>query len=184
MKTLIRVSAAAGLLALSGWALTPLLAQDGPPARAGVQRRGPGGPGGPGFGPGPRGPMGLLGDLGRGLRELNLTDAQREQMRGVAEAHAAEFKDIGDRLRTAHQGLQALITADTVDEAAIRSKSADIAAVQADAAVLRARVHQEVFSLLTAEQQAKARELRAQAETRMKERAERLQERRQRRPGL
>ena len=66
------------------------------------------------------------------------------------------------------------------DEAAIRAKSAEVAAVQADAAVLRARVHQEVLSLLTAEQQAKVKELRAQAETRMKERAERIQERRQR----
>lgn len=179
MKTLIRVSAAAGLLALSGLAITPLLAQDGPPPRPGMRQRGPGGPG---VGPGPRGfggPMGLLGDLGRGLRALELTDAQREQMRGVAESHAAEFRDIGNRLREAHQALEALMTADTVDEAAIRARSGDVAAVQADAVVLRARVRQEVFSLLTAEQQAKAKEMRAQAETRRQERAQRFQERRQ-----
>ncbi|MCC7242108.1 MAG: Spy/CpxP family protein refolding chaperone [Acidobacteria bacterium] len=177
MNIFTRISAAAGLLALSGLAISPLLAQDGPPPRPGMRRMGPGGPGGPGMGPGP---MGLLGNLGRGMRELNLTEPQREQMRGIAQAHQAELKEVGDRLRAAHQGMEALVTADTVDEAAIRAKSAEVAAVQADAAVLRARVHQEVLSLLTAEQQAKVKELRAQAETRMKERAERIQERRQR----
>jgi len=70
-----------------------------------------------------------------------------------------------------------------VDESAIRAMSAEVAAVQADAAVLRAKVHQEVFSLLTAEQQARAKELRAQAQTRMKERASRMRERGGRAPG-
>jgi protein CpxP len=124
----------------------------------------------------------MLGELGRGLRQLELTDAQREQLRGVMQSHQAEFREIGDRLRTAHEALRAAVTADAVDEPAIRARSADVAAIQADAAVLRARVHQEVFSLLTAEQQAKARELKAQAEARMKERASRLRERRGRAP--
>ncbi|MEZ5286368.1 MAG: Spy/CpxP family protein refolding chaperone [Vicinamibacterales bacterium] len=178
MNTVTRITAAAGLLALSGLAMTPLLAQDAPPPPPpGMQRRGPG-PGGPGFG----GPMGLLGELGRGLRQLGITDAQREQMRGVAQAHEAEFKEIGDRMRTARQGMDDLITADTIDENAIRAKSAEVAAVEADAAVLRARVHQELFSLLTAEQQTKARELRAEAKSRMQERAANARERRARRP--
>jgi protein CpxP len=115
------------------------------------------------------------------LRALDITDAQRQQIRGIVDAREAELKDIGDRMRAAHEGMNALVTADTVDEAAIRARSADVAAVQADAAVLRARVRQEVFSILTAEQQAKAKELRAQAEARAKERAERFRERRQRR---
>ncbi|MDH4066895.1 MAG: Spy/CpxP family protein refolding chaperone [Acidobacteriota bacterium] len=178
MNTMIRVSAAAGLLALSGLAITPLLAQDGPPPGPGMRRMGPGGPG---FGPGPRGGMGLLGDLGRGLRELNLTDGQREQLRGVLQSHEAEFRQLGDRLREARQGMESLVTADGMDEPAIRAKAADLATAEADAAVLRARLHQEAFSLLTSEQQAKAKELRAQAEARMKERAQRFEQRRQRR---
>jgi periplasmic protein CpxP/Spy len=174
---------AAGVLAVSGLALTPLLAQDAPPQSGSTTRRmGPGGPSGFGFGRGPGGPFGMLGELGRGLRQLELTDAQREQLRGVMQSHQAEFREIGDRLRTAYQALDATVTADAVDESAIRARSADVAAIQADAAVLRAKVHQEIFSLLTAEQQAKAKELKAQAETRMKERASRLRERRGRVP--
>lgn len=77
-----------------------------------------------------------------------------------------------------------LNSADVIDEAAIRARSADVAAVQADAAVLAARLHQEVFSLLTTEQQARARELRAERQKRQQERAAQARERRQsRRPG-
>jgi periplasmic protein CpxP/Spy len=175
MKTLLRVTVVASVLAVSGVALTTMYAQDGPPpAGPARQRMGPGGPGGPGFGPGPGGP---LGDLGFQLRGLELTDAQREQVRGVMQSHDAAFKEIGERMRTARQALDGVVTADTVDEAGIRAKAAEVAAVDADAAVLRARVHQEVFSLLTAEQQAKARELRAQMQERMKQRGDRMRER-------
>ena len=44
------------------------------------------------------------------------------------------------------------VTADTIDEALIRQKSAEVAAVDADMAVARARAHAEVFQILTAEQ--------------------------------
>jgi Spy/CpxP family protein refolding chaperone len=64
-----------------------------------------------------------------------------------------------------------------VDESAIRARAADVAAVDADAAVLRARVHQEVFNLLTAEQQTKAKALQAEARRKMKDRADRVRER-------
>ena len=47
--------------------------------------------------------MGLLGEFGPALRALELTDAQREQIRGIAKTHEAEFREIGDRLRTAHE---------------------------------------------------------------------------------
>jgi Spy/CpxP family protein refolding chaperone len=178
MNTLLRFLSVAGLVALAGVAVAPILAQDGPPPQA--RRMGPGGPG---FGPGPGGPMGLLGELGRGLRELDLSDVQREQIRGIVESHQAAFRDIGDRMRAAHEGMETLIGADAVDEAAIRAKSAELAAVQADAAVLRARVHHDVFGVLTAEQQARAKELRAQRQARMKERGQAPRERRPRAPG-
>lgn len=172
MKTLLRLTLVAGVFAVVGLALTPLFAQDGPPQGGPQMRRM--GPGGPGFGPGPGGPFG---EIGLPLRELELTDAQREQVRTVMQSHGAAFKEIGDRMRTAREALDTAVTADTLDEAAVRAKAADVATVEADAAVLRAKVHQEVFSLLTAEQQAKARELKAQRQQRMKQRGDRIRER-------
>jgi protein CpxP len=121
------------------------------------------GPGGPGRGGpmGPGGPMMLL-------RGLDLTDAQKDQVKGIMQSHADERKALGDRARTAHQALQAAITADSVDEALIRQRSADVAAVDADMAVAEARVHAEVWQILTPEQKAKAKEFQAKAQERMK----------------
>ena len=183
MTTMLRTTAIVSILAVSGLALATTFAQDGPPpGEPGMHRRGPG-PGGPdGFGGpgGPGGSMSLLGEFGPALRALELTDAQREQIRGIAKTHEAEFREIGERLRTAHESVNALVTADTVDEAAIRARSGELGAVEADAAVMRARVHQEVFSVLTAEQQAKAKQLRAQMQERSKQR---MEYRKERRPG-
>lgn len=179
MNTSFRMLTVAGALLVGGLAVTPLMAQDAPAADGQRVRRMA--PRGPGFGPGP-GPGGLMGP---NLRALDLSDAQRQQVRDIMSTHSAETRTVGQRMREAYRGLNALVTADTLDEAAIRAKSADIAAAQADMAILRARINQDVFSILTAEQQAKSRELRDRAQERQKERASQPRERRQpRRPGL
>ena len=99
------------------------------------------------MGPGPGG-FGMLGPIQR----LNLTDAQRVQVKGILDSHAEEFKALGERGRTAHDALQAAVNADPVDDAAIRQKSAEVAAVDADMAVTGAHVRAEVLQILTAEQ--------------------------------
>src|SRR5262245_53092588 len=70
---------------------------------------GPGGPGGPGGGP------------GLPLRELELTDAQREQVKAIFDSHKDEFQAIGDRLKAAHESEAAAVDAQPLDEAAIRA---------------------------------------------------------------
>ena len=127
--------------------------------------RGPGGPGGRMGGPG--GPMGMLPML---ARELNITDAQKAQIKAIADSHRDEWKALGDRARTAHEGLQQAVTADAVDEGLIRQRSAEVAAVEADMAVARARTHAEVFQLLTPEQKTQAKTLQSTREERMKQR--------------
>ena len=96
--------------------------------------------------------------IGPILRDL--TEAQREQVKGIIDNHRDEFKQVGDKLRAAHEAMGALIDADTLDENAIRAKSVDVAAAEADAAILNARVRTEVFAILTPEQLAKAKEMR------------------------
>jgi periplasmic protein CpxP/Spy len=123
--------------------------------------RGPGRRGGPG------GPMGMLPML---ARELNLTDAQQAQIKTIADSRRAEWKTLADRARTAHDALQQAVTADTVDEGLIRQRSAEVAAVEADMAVARARTHAEVFQLLTAEQKTQAKALQSTRGERMKQR--------------
>lgn len=155
----------------------------GGPGRGMMGRPGMGGPGmrGPGMrGPGMRGgPGGPLGILGPAARALELTDAQHEQIRGVMESHKAAFESLGPKLAEARQALHDAITADVVDEAAIRAQAAVVAAVEADEAVLRATVHAEVVKVLTAEQQEKPKTLKAEGEKRMQERSDRVRQRRE-----
>ena len=137
------------------------------------ERRGPGGmgrgmmgQGGPGMRGGPGGPFGMA---GLPLRGLELTDAQREQVRTIMESHSADQKAVGDKMIAARKALHEAIAAESLDEAAIRAAAAEVGAAEADAAVLQAKIHGEVFAILTPEQVKKAKELRAEMENRMKE---------------
>jgi protein CpxP len=133
---------------------------------AGMMGQGMMGPGGPGMRGGPGGPFGMA---GLPLRALDLTDAQRQQVRTIMESHRDEQKAIGDRMQSARKALHEAIAAEVFDEGAIRAKAAEIGAVEADAAVLQAKIHAEVFAILTPEQVTKAKELRTQMENRMKD---------------
>src|SRR2546428_12158584 len=84
------------------------------------------GPGGRGGMLGPGGPLAMLRMLGP---QLNLTDAQKAQIKSIADSHRDEWKALGDRERTARAALTAAIMADTIDEAPIRSTSAELGAV-------------------------------------------------------
>ena len=135
---------------------------------------------------GPGGPGGILAQL----RELDLTDAQRAQVRNAMESHKAEFEAQATSMMAARQALHEAVTAEAFDEATIRQKSADVAALEADGAVLRARVHAEVWAQLTPEQQQKALDLKASIAKRFEQMRERFeqqrgqrQERRQQRRG-
>jgi Spy/CpxP family protein refolding chaperone len=95
-------------------------------------------------------------------REIQLTDVQHDQIKAIAQTHRDEWTALADRARAAHDALTNAITAETVDETTIRAKSADAAAVEADMAVARAHVHAEVWQILTTDQKAKLKELKAQ----------------------
>jgi len=119
------------------------------------------GPGGPGFG------------AGFALGQLDLSDAQKQQVRDVMQRHREQSRGTMDRLREAMQAQRAAINQVPVNEAAVRQASAALAAVQADAAVDEARLHADIFSVLTVEQQEKAKQLEAQARARGQERRQR-----------
>ncbi|MBL8138296.1 MAG: Spy/CpxP family protein refolding chaperone [Acidobacteria bacterium] len=148
---------------------------------AAVVAAGDQGPGGPG---GMMGRRGGPGGIVPGLRGLDLTDAQREQVKATMDAHKATFDAQRDKLVAAHKALNEAVTAGTFDEATVRQKAADLAAVEADGAVLRAKVHSEVWALLTPEQQTKAKALlteRAERAGQMRERFEARRDQRGRR---
>ncbi|HEX7085903.1 MAG TPA: Spy/CpxP family protein refolding chaperone [Vicinamibacterales bacterium] len=131
---------------------------------------------------GMRGQRGMRGAHRRGvagipLRQLDLSDAQRQQVRSIIEARRADFRSVGERLRAAARAQHEAVTRVPVDENEVRARANELAAVQADMAVLRARVHEQVYQVLTPEQQTKLQSLRAEREKRRAERAERMKQR-------
>jgi len=105
---------------------------------------------------------GPLGAMHRTLAQLGLTDDQKQQIKGIAQGHKADLQAFAERMRQSRVALADAIV-NGGDEAAIRAKSADLAKVQADLAVLGAQVRKEVFAVLTPDQQAKAKTLWLQA---------------------
>jgi protein CpxP len=115
--------------------------------------------------------------LMQGLRGLNLTDAQKEAVKAIIEKHKPELKAIADVAIPARQKLHAAVTADAVNEEAIRAAAAEVAATEANGAVLRAKIHSEVWAVLTPEQQQQAKQMREGAKKRAGMQVDRLRQR-------
>ena len=116
---------------------------DGPPgpprAPFGHGPHGPGGPGG--FGP---------------MAGLNLTDAQKEQIRQIHESFAEQTKALRDQMRTLHEGQGDPMT--NFNEAAVRSAAEARAKIQVELEVAHAKMMSQVANVLTAEQRAQMAE--------------------------
>ncbi|MCY4026873.1 MAG: periplasmic heavy metal sensor [Acidobacteria bacterium] len=130
-----------------------------------AQRRGRGGRGG--FGGG-RPAAALL-----PLRQLELSEEQREQVRAAVAESREAGRDTARAIRDARRGIGEAVAAEAVDEERIRALAADLGRLQGDAAVGRANLRAALWRLLTPEQQARAAEIRAERAVRQEERRER-----------
>lgn len=92
-------------------------------------------------------------------QKLGLSDDQTQQVQGVFANHQAELSAAMGRMKTARTALFDAIHADSFDENAVRAAAANVAAVEADLAVSHAKIASEVKSILTPDQQAKAKEM-------------------------
>jgi len=129
---------------------------------------------GPGRGAGPFGPGGRGGfAAGFALGQLDLSDAQKQQVRDITQRDREQMRSTVERLDQAMQAQRAAINQVPVNEQAVRAAAAQVAAVQADLAVAQARVHADIWNILTPEQQTKAKELEQQAQARARERQQR-----------
>ena len=102
------------------------------------------------------------------LAALNLSDAQREQVRTILQGHRDEGQALMQRGHAALESLRKA-TEGTVDEGAAAQQGQALGAVIAEASVLRARVRTEIMVILTPEQQAEAAKIQADRELRMKQ---------------
>jgi len=89
---------------------------------------------------------------GRLLQELDLSQEQRDAIGDLLLAHRTAMRGQRDAMRAARGALMDATHAETLDEAAVRAAAAEVAALEADRAVARARVFQQVQAILTPEQ--------------------------------
>jgi protein CpxP len=87
--------------------------------------------------------------------ELDLSDAQRAQVRGVLRNHADEILAHVQAARDARKALHDAVMATTTDETAIRSLAAQIGTVHSDGALMIVKIRAEIWPILTPDQQQK-----------------------------
>ena len=114
-------------------------------------------------GPGARG-------LGLPLRELQLTDAQKEQVGQIRSRHQAQIREAMTRLETARRAQQKAVEAVPADEAQITSLTQDMVQAEVDAAIQASRLNSEIWTVLTPDQQSQLKKLRADRQTRFEQR--------------
>jgi Spy/CpxP family protein refolding chaperone len=131
-------------------------------------------------GPGRRGGPGFGGGLP--LRGLNLSDAQEQQLRTLRQQYREQNRSAAEKLRTAMEAQRKAVQTIPIDEQLIRSTAQALAEAQTDMALQQARLYSDVYGLLTPEQQATARKLQAERETRAQQRQQQRQQRQQQQP--
>jgi periplasmic protein CpxP/Spy len=157
--TKLRIIGGAMALAAALMITGAAFAQHGPGGPGG--HRGPGGPGGPGG----RGSL-----LGHFSQVLNLTDAQKTQIKQIEDSFKESTKSLHEQLaKTGPGGPFEALKDGAFDEAAVRAAAQARANVQVELEVAHARMFSQVYSVLTAEQKAKLAELHKQMEERHKQ---------------
>ena len=110
--------------------------------------------------------MGMHGHRGggemRGLRALNLSEAQRDQIFKIHHDQAPAFRDQMKKVRASREELQKLARADKLDPAAVRRAADTQAKALSDMAVMRVQAQNQVRAVLTPEQKAKLDQMREQ----------------------
>lgn len=119
------------------------------------------GPGhGPRFGHGPGDRLGG-GFMAEMIAErLDLSSEQRDQIRDIRESYRDQTEALMDSVRAARLELHDSIHAELFDESAVRAAAARVGEVEADLAVVRAQIANDIRQVLTPEQVAEALELR------------------------
>ena len=104
--------------------------------------------------------------MGFFAKYLDLTDAQRTQMKGVVEKEHATMKPLMQQVHQMDQQLKQYVEG-TYDEAKVQSLVSQQAQTLVQVKVQETRIHNELYQLLTPDQQAKMKEFEANHEARM-----------------
>lgn len=105
---------------------------------------------------------------------LNLDNTQREAIKTVLKKDVPDVMPLVRSLVNERRALVDIIRTVPVDEAAIRSQSAKVAAVESDLSVKRARISAEIQALLRPEQIAEFKKIESEIRAKVDERLSRI----------
>lgn len=97
---------------------------------------------------------------------LNLTDAQQTQMKTILHAQHESMKPLFQQSRQVEQQLHQYVEG-AFDEGKVRALATQKALIEVELTVAQTRTHNQLFQLLTADQQTKMKEFEATRQARM-----------------
>ena len=116
---------------------------------------------------------GMRGDImGFFARQLNLTDEQKTQMKTILQQQRPTMKPLMQQEHQIDLQLRQYVEG-TFDEAKVQALAAQKAQIQSQLTVAETRVHNQLYALLTPDQQSQVKQMEAQHEARMQERMNR-----------
>ena len=111
---------------------------------------------------------GLFGwPMPRFMKLLDLTDEQKQEIKAILQENQPIIQPLLKEFATERRALRDLLQAETIDEPAIQTQAAKVAASEADLAVERAHIHKAIHSVLTPEQQLRFKELQKKRDRRV-----------------
>src|SRR6185295_1578617 len=116
---------------------------------------------------------GMRGGHGMGgafFRNLDLTDAQKAQMKQIRESHSQNLRPLMEQIHAKRQELRQAREGGNFNEALVSQKLAEIAPLEAKLMGEQHRTHQEMLSVLTADQKAKLEQSRNEMKAKWAER--------------
>ncbi len=102
------------------------------------------------------------------FKQLDLTDAQRTQVKAVMQKEHGTMKPLMQQMQQMHQQLKQY-SEGTYDEAKVQALVTQQSQTLVQLKVQETRIHNEIYQLLTPEQQAKLKQIEADREVRMRQ---------------
>ena len=99
-------------------------------------------------------------------KSLNLTDDQKAQMKTIMEKNHTTMKPLMQQSHQIEQQLRQYVEG-PYDETKVRTLATQKAQIEVELTVAHTRVHNQLYQLLTPDQQAKVKEMEANHEARM-----------------
>lgn len=110
--------------------------------------------------------------MGFFAKQLNLTDEQKTQMKAVMQKEHPAMKPLFQQQHQIDQQLRQYVEG-TFDQAKVQALATQKAQIQAQMTVAETRIHNELYQLLTPDQQAQLKQLQANREARMQKHMQR-----------